>query len=130
MNKNIIIILMLLKVASLENKSSVLVKKKKSNFILLTSLYKEGFIQNFVHFESLNVFNSKCLISLRYSFLKPTFLNLKLLSKPSKYINLRFSDICLLYSKKHVLFLSTSKGILTLIDCKTHGIGGTALFIC
>jgi ribosomal protein S8 len=130
MNKNIIIILMLLKVASLENKSSILVKKKKSNFRLLTSLYKEGFIQNFLQLESLDFFKSKCLISLRYSFLKPVFLNLKLLSKPSKYINLCFSDICLLYSKKHILFLSTSKGILTLFECKMYGIGGTALFIC
>jgi ribosomal protein S8 len=42
---------------------------------------------------------------------------------------LTLKDISKIKSRKNVLFLSTSKGFLTSLDCKKQKIGGTLLFI-
>ncbi len=128
MNNQTITLLMLIKTASLENKNAFLITFKKSILKLLPVLYKQGIIQNFSVVTILN--KQKILINLRYSFNKPICKNIKLLSKPSLYLHLTFTDICLLCDKRHLLFLSTKKGILTSLECKIYGTGGTALFLC
>ena len=46
----------------------------------------------------------------------------------TKYFTLK--DVSKISTKKLVLFFSTNKGILTSLDCKKHGLGGTLLFAC
>jgi len=130
MNKNFITFLSLLKVASIENKETILIPLKKAHNNLLIALYKQGLIQNFTQVNSFSFSFPKTLIHLRYSFNKSLCKNIKLLSKPSVYLYLTYENICSLYDKRHVLFLSTNKGILTTFDCKVHRIGGIALFTC
>ena len=130
MNKKVINILMLIKAASIHSKKTALVPKKKSSFFILNSLYKEGIIQNFLTINFLNKTRSKCLIYLRYSQHNLLSEKIKIISKPSKILYLTFYDISLLYDKNHLLFLSTSRGILTNFECKLYGIGGLALFSC
>jgi ribosomal protein S8 len=56
------------------------------------------------------------------------FSDLKILSKPSliKYVSLK--DLKKNPKKKTVVFLSTTKGILTDSQCKLRSIGGKLLF--
>jgi small subunit ribosomal protein S8 len=130
MNKNLITLLSLLKVASIENKETILIPLKKANNKLLIALYKQGLIQNFTQVNSLSLSVPKTLIRLRYSFNKSLCKNIKLLSKPSVYLYLNYESICRLYDKRHILFLSTNKGILTNFECKVLRVGGIALFTC
>jgi small subunit ribosomal protein S8 len=130
MNKNFITLLSLLKVASVENKEIVQIPLKKANNKLLIALYKHGLIQNFTQVNSISLSNPKTLIRLRYSFNNSFCKNIKLLSKPSVYLYLSYESICRLSDKRHILFLSTNKGILTNLECKIKRVGGIALFTC
>ena len=131
MNKNQIHLLLAIKTASILQKETLYFSLKIVSISFLTILYKQGLIQNFI---KLNVkfFKKqiKILIFLRYFFNKLIFKNLKFFSKPSLYLYLNYTNICLTYDKKHTLFLSTSKGILTNFECKVKKIGGIILFKC
>ncbi len=130
MNKNNLILLSLLKSASILQKNTLILPLKKSNINLLILLYKQGLIQNFT-FLSNNFFkHPKILIRLRFFFNKSIFKNFKLLSKPGLYLYLTFEEICLLYDKRNVIYFSTINGLLTQFECKKQKIGGIALFKC
>lgn len=131
MNKSQISLLLAIKIASTLQKERLQIPLKKVSIPFLITLYKHGIIQNFLKLGvSSNEKEPKCLIYLRYFFNKSIVKNLKILSKPSLYLHLRFTDICLLHDRKHTLFISTSKGILTNFECKIKKIGGIALFKC
>ena len=131
MNKNQIIILSILKVASLFKKNTVSIYLNKNSISFILLLYKQGIIQNFFIFpSSLEKNKFKILIYLRYYFDKSIYKNLKIISKPSMLHYVHFSDLCLIYDKKHTIFISTSKGILTNFECKLKKLGGLVLFKC
>jgi small subunit ribosomal protein S8 len=131
MNKSQISLLLAIKTASVSQKEKIKVSLNKISIFLLNALYKHGIIQNFIKLDAGQAAQSpKFLIFLRYFFNKPVVKNLKTFSKPSLKLYLRFADICLIHDKKHTLFLSTSKGILTNFECKLKKIGGIILFKC
>jgi len=131
MKKSQIFLLLAIKSASIFKKEKIQILLKKLNLPFLILLYKYGIIQNFLKLNiTFNKTQLKFLIYLRYFFNKPVCKNLKLLSKPSLCIALRFIDICLLYDKKHTLFFSTSQGIITNLECKIKHLGGNILFSC
>lgn len=131
MTKSQIYLLLAIKTASTLQKDSIQISFKKTIIPLLITLYRQGLIQNFIKLGTNIVNNQKIfLIYLRYFFNKPVFKNLKFFSKPSSCLYFNFLDICLLQDKKHIVFLSTPKGILTNLECKVKKTGGLVLFRC
>ena len=115
---------MSLKMSSLFRKEYLTTVLSKQSLNLTTVLYKEGFIQSY------QIKNNKLNILLRYFFNKPVLRSLKIISTPSKSRFLNLKTLTKLPNKKLVLFLSTTKGILTLEQCKEQKLGGKALFYC
>jgi ribosomal protein S8 len=112
----------------------------KSEFIILEysflilniiqNLYKEGFIQSFKIKTDLKTNKKVILVNLRYYFNKPIFKRLKIFSSSSQSRALDFQNLSRLNIRKNVLFLSTSQGILTHLECKQRKLGGILFFIC
>jgi ribosomal protein S8 len=131
MNINLINLLISLKNASLSKKEVVITPYNSLYIKLLKVLYTEGFIQSFSVNKNNTVNKQKLIvIKLRYSYNKPIFTKLKFFSTPSKLNYFKVKDIYKLNEKRFVLFFSTTKGFLTGLECKKHGIGGKLLFIC
>lgn len=122
--------LLQLKNASIAKKETLSVEYSNIREKMTTLLYIEGFVQSFeIILDTLNNFKT-ILITLRYYFNRSLLERLKLLSKPSHVRYIKFSDISNIPDRRFVLFFSTDKGILTLLECKRHKIGGKLLFIC
>lgn len=130
MTKNSIFTLALLKSASIASSPRIIVSFTKTNIKLLNSLYTNGFIQNFSKLLNKKVNKIYLLVILRYFFNIANCHTIKLISKPSFYFHLKFSDLCYISDKTNTIFLSTTKGILTLNECKHKNIGGLLLFKC
>lgn len=124
MNKHLIEFLIALKNASLLKKPYFLFPISKQIVKISKCLYKEGFIQSYA------CINSFILITIRGFFNKQVLKKLRILSTPSKTRYLRFQALIKCPSRKFVIFLSTSRGLLTLNQCKKFKIGGKALFVC
>ena len=130
MNINLINLLSKLKNASFSKHEQLSVDYNKLCLGVVGLLYKEGFIQSFsvkCVFEGLNS-KLKIFITLRYFNNKSVFKNLKIVSTPSRVNFLNTKDLSKISNKKLVLFLSTSNGLLTSLECKKKNIGGKLLF--
>jgi small subunit ribosomal protein S8 len=122
--------LLQLKNASIAKKEKLSVEYSDLREKMTTILYTEGFVQSFeIIFDLSNNFKT-ILITLRYYFSRSLLESLKLLSKPSHVRYMKFSDVSNIPDRRFVLFFSTDKGILTLLECKQYKIGGKLLFIC
>jgi len=133
MNIYTIKFLIKLKNAALSKKEVITTPHNKLSYDLIKCLYKEGFIQSFELNEiiSLNLEKKyEIKIILRFFYNKCLLKNIKILSTPSLIRYFTFKDVCKIQTKKLVMFLSTNKGILTSLDCKKQGLGGTLLFTC
>jgi ribosomal protein S8 len=125
MSLQLVQLLMNLKSYSLLKKEYLIIKNSKKSLQLVSSLYKEGFIQSYKVLR-----NENLQINLRYFFNKPVFINLKILSFPSKTRYVKLHVLSKISTKKFTLFISTSRGILTLEDCKKYNLSGVLLFSC
>ena len=119
-----------LKNASLIRRESISLEYSFLILNIIQSLYKEGFIQSFKITTNLKTNKKFILVNLRYYFNKSIFKKLKILSSSSKIKALDFQNLSRLNIKKDVLFLSTSQGILTHLECKHRKLGGILFFIC
>jgi len=124
MNNGLVKLLLSLKNASMTKNTSVILKCTTLQVNVLQKLYVEGFIQSF------SFKNNFAYVNLRYSFGKSVFRNFKIVSKPSLSYSLSLRELFKLEDKKLVFFISTPKGLLTNVECKTFKIGGKLLFIC
>lgn len=130
MNNNLIKFLIKLKNASLSQKETVKFDCNSLHLKLSKILYSEGMIQSFSVEKDEKSSSFMMRITLRYFHNKPVLKNLKILSKPSHFKYIKYSDISKIRDKKFMFFLSTSKGILTSLECKKKRIGGKLLFMC
>lgn len=130
MNNNLIKFLLKLKNASLSRKETAIFDCNFLHLKLLKILYFEGLIQSFSIEEHEKKDSFVIKVTLRYFYNKPILKNLKILSKPSHFKYIKYSDICKICERKFVFFLSTSQGILTTLECKKQRIGGKLLFMC
>jgi len=128
MKKTIINFLATLKNYSILKKGFLIYPFSKKILPILCSLYKEGFIQSFKIINS--GFDVKFFILLRYVFQKPIFQDFKILSTPSNPKFISLEEISLLSERRATFFISTTKGILNLTECKQHHLGGKLLFLC
>lgn len=129
MNIQAINLLNRLKNASLSNNELISVPYSEFILNILLILYKEGFIQSFNVFEN-DLFKKEIRVYLRYYFNKSSLRKLKIVSSPSRVTYLDYNSLSKISIKKNVLFLSTSLGLLTAIECKRKKVGGILLFIC
>lgn len=132
MNNFTVSLLITLKNASLSNKGVLKIKTTKNCLPYIRVLYKKGYIQSFKTFSSLEEENHTLtlIVYFRYYFNNSLLENLKIISTPTKKKILSLKDISRLFETKTTVFLSTTLGVQTLIDCKKYKKGGIALFKC
>lgn len=118
-----------IKNASLSNNEVVSITYNEFVLNLLSSLYKEGFIQSFSVVKD-PLGKKQIDVSLRYYYNKSSLKNLQIVSTPSKVKFLDYNSLTKICVKKNVLFLSTNLGLLTALECKKKKIGGILFFIC
>lgn len=128
MNKSLINLLIQLKNKALSLKERVDFPYNNQALKLVELLYREGLIQSYKIIYTVS--NRKYLrIKLRYRFGKAVFHNLIFISRPSNHKYLKLKDLYKLQEKKRIIFLSTSQGFLTSLECKKLKIGGKVLFV-
>ncbi len=131
MNTSTITLFSAIKTASILQKERIFLPYTKLTISFLKLFYKCGLIQNFYIIKKASfLVASKVLVYIRYYFNLPIFNTFKIISKPSIYFYLKFADLCLISDKRHTLFLSTSYGVLSNLECKKKRLGGIALFRC
>ena len=100
-------------------KKYVLQKKKKPCVYYLQVLWDEGFI---------NGYEDNCenyiKIFLKYCEGESVIKNIKILSKPGHRIYYTTKQIWKIDSNKNCIIFSTSKGVMSLTNCKKNNIGG------
>lgn len=128
MNIYTIEFLIKLKNATLARKEKIITPFNRLSLELVKCLYREGFVQSF-HIEK-HSNEQKITVFLRFFYNKGLLRDLKIISTPSFVRYLTLQDICKLNMRKSVMFFSTSKGILTTLECKKYQLGGSLLFLC
>ena len=130
MKNTLIKFLIKLKNASLSRRESVSIDFNLLCLEITVLLYKEGFVQSFSIEEKQinNVLKRSININLRYFYNKPLLKDLKIISTPVQRVYLGVRNLSKLPTTKHRLFLSTSKGFLTALQCKEQNLGGLLLF--
>lgn len=100
--------------------------KTKLTITFLNILWDEGFI---LGYKLSNVDSSLLKIFLKYKNGIPVINSIKFVFKPSRDIYYSVSQLWKLDSKKSTVILTTSKGLMTIDECKKSQIGGKPLFI-
>ena len=100
--------------------------KTKLITAFLNILWDEGFI---LGYKLSNVDSSLLKIFLKYKNGIPVINSIKFVFKPSRDIYYSVSQLWKLDSKKSTVILTTSKGLMTIDECKKSQIGGKPLFI-
>lgn len=123
MKKKLINFFIAIKIASLYKKEFIYIAFNKQFWHILNFLYKEGFILSF-KIEK-NLFRYK--IFLRFFLSTTPLCDIKILSTSSKKKFFKYTDLCCLNEKQLSLIVSTSKGLLSISDCKRLRVGGKIL---
>ena len=89
-------------------------------------MWDEGFILGY----RIDNFDSKLLkIFLKYKDGYPAISSIKFIFTPNRHIYYSVSQLWNFDSKKSLIILTTSKGLMTVQECKKNQIGGKPLFI-
>lgn len=108
-------------------KISVTVYRKNLCESFLKLLWDEGFI---VGYKVVSSDKTKLEVFLKYSNTgNPIINSIKFVSKPSRRIYFSIKQIWKLDSSKTFIIFSTSRGLMSINDCKKNKIGGEPLVI-
>lgn len=108
-------------------KSSVIIKRKNLCESFLKLLWNQGFICGY---KTVDFDIQKLEIFLSYSKIgNPAISSVKFVSKPSKRIYLSIKQIWKLDSSKMFMIFSTTRGLMTMDECRQNKIGGEPLII-
>lgn len=102
----------------LKKSKTLVVPYNKKVLAYIEVLYKEGVIQSYDVSEHSNI-KIKVI---------PFLQDVKYLDKGKLTVFLKYKDICRLNSNLGGLFLTTSKGLKTLSECKKYRLGGILKF--
>lgn len=89
-------------------------------------LWDEGFI---LGYKTCNSNLNLLKIFLKYKDGKPAINSLKIVSKPSRQVYYSVANLWKLDLKKNLIILTTSKGLMTINECKRAKVGGKLLFM-
>nr|YP_009519062.1 ribosomal protein S8 [Callipsygma wilsonis]AYC65020.1 ribosomal protein S8 [Callipsygma wilsonis] len=106
--------------ANFLKKKKVFVSSTKINLSLVKIFLRHGFLKDFKQVK-----NKKILCFLKYKKNKPIILQLKRLSKPGCRLYVKKSNIPKIFGG--IIFLSTSKGILSDREAFRLNVGGEIL---
>ena len=110
------------------NKYSVFQKKVFICKNFLNVLWDEGFI---LGYKSSSTVPDTFEIFLKYQNNKPCIQKIKYLSKPGKRISISVKQLWKLKLNSELIIISTSKGILSIDQCKKFNISGEPfILIC
>jgi small subunit ribosomal protein S8 len=112
-----------LKRGIITSRKDVLIVKNKFTLSLLILLYRKGFIEGF---ELMN--DSYFKVSLKYWQGRPLIKDFNIVSKPSKRVFIDVVGIRKRLSSGRLSIFSTSRGLLTSIECLYLNVGGEILF--
>lgn len=120
-------VLIRIKNASLANRKEAYIPYSNMNKKILELLSKEGFIKSSKVEEKAGKKTLKATI--RYEKRSPVINGVKILSKPSLRLYKDNKGIAEIEKRgKHVVFVSTSMGIMTGFEARKKGVGGEILF--
>jgi ribosomal protein S8 len=125
MNLTVIRNLIKLKNASLQNQNQITITFNNYTLELIKILYKNGFIKSYTILKQLQI-----SITLNQLYRTSPTSTLRIISTPTKKLYITYRDICKVKNIKTLFCFSTTKGLMTIDDCKRHHIGGVLLFIC
>lgn len=110
------------------NKYSVLQKKVSICKNFLNVLWDEGFI---LGYKNSSTIPDSFEIFLKYHNNKPCIQKIKCLSKPGKRVSISVKQLWKLNLSSELIIISTSKGILSMDQCKKYNISGEPfILIC
>ena len=112
-----------IKNAQINQKSVIFIKTQKQCQQLLNLLWVNGFIIGY------KFINNKIKIFLKYTNNQPVINNLKFISKPSRKIYFSNYKLWKIDATKFFLIISTSRGFLTLFECKKQSLGGELVVV-
>ena len=112
-----------------EKHESLLIPYSKNKFIILKILEENGFIKNFYIVDE-SLVQKSIKINLKYRPNGTQLISeLKRISKPSKRVYLKKTEIPRVLSGFGVSIVSTSKGILSGKDARLKNVGGELMGI-
>jgi len=115
-----------LKNAQIARRNCMYYSKTKLAINLLNIFWNEGYI---LGYKICNENSNLLKIFLKYRDENSVINSLKLISKPSRSMFYSLPQLYKLDSKKKFILLSTSKGLMTINECKQDQIGGKLLLI-
>lgn len=115
-----------LKNTQISRRNFMYCSKTKLIVDFLNILWNEGYI---LGYKVCNSDSNLLKIFLKYKNENSTINSLKSISKPSRPIFYSLSQLYKLDSKKNLIILSTSKGLMTIDECKQAQIGGKLLLL-
>jgi len=115
-----------IKNAQLARKAYTYQTKKNICESVLNVLWDEGYILGYKISKS---YPNHIKIFFKYKNGKPVINSIKMLSKPSLKFYYSLKQLWKLDSSKGVLIISTTKGLMSLNDCKKYNLGGEPLII-
>jgi len=115
-----------LKNGQISRRNSIYQPKTKLTIAFLNILWDEGFILGYKVSNS----NANLLkIFLKYKNKNPVINSIRFIFKPSRCIYYSVPELWKLDSKKSIVILTTSKGLMAIDECKKSQTGGKPLFI-
>lgn len=115
-----------IKNGQLAKKSTIFHRRTKFCEAFLKILWDEGFISGY----KVLIDQNQVEVFLKYTKTgKPIISSIQFISKPSKRIYYSAKQLWKLESNKVFVIVSTSKGLLTITDCKKYKVGGEPFLI-
>jgi len=115
-----------LKNSQISQKSFIHQPKTRLSIAFLNILWNEGYILGY----KIDSLDSKLLkIFLKYNKGNPAINSIKFIYKPSRNISYSVPQLWKFNSKKSLLILTTSKGLMTVYGCIKSRTGGKPLFL-
>jgi len=115
-----------LKNGQMSRKNYIRQLKTKLSIPFLNILWDEGFI---LGYKIDNLDSNLLKIFLKYKDGYPSINSIKFIFRPNRHIYYSVSQLWNFDSKKSLIILTTTKGLMTVQECKKNQIGGKPLFI-
>ena len=115
-----------IKNGQLVKRTFILQQKTKICEQFLKTLWDEGFI---LGYKTVQTNKNQLKIFLKYKKRNPVINSIKFVSKPSKRVYFSVKQLWKINSNNNLIIISTSKGLLSIFQCKKLKIGGELFVI-
>ena len=116
-----------------KKQTNITIKCTKKTLSILNIFYRTGIVSNFILYKNMYTKNTNFFIKFSPIFYKNSnfFKKIKTISTPSKAFYIRINSLHLIQKvfKSSIVIISTSKGLLTLNEALSVGIGGKVVYI-